>query len=190
MSAFSRNAAERRIVRNESRRLRIRSGPETAHGENPMTRSMIFASLLSASTAALSLPAQAQTARDLPLDRPATVNDVQMVCTGIGNGEEHNARWRSYPVKLEFVGGYGQYLADENVAIRSRGGAQLVDVRCDAPWIALRLAPGRYSASIDMPGARPKDIDFSTPDTGQHDVIVRYPNKMAGRDSDSQRVQS
>lgn len=154
-----------------------------------MTRSTILACLLSASAVALSLPVQAQTVRDLPLDRPASVNNVQVVCTGIGNGEEHNARWTNYPVKLEVVGGYGQYLADEDVVIKHFGGAQLINVRCDAPWVLMRLSRGHYSAAIDVRGAKPKNITFTASEDRQHDMIVRFPSKMAGREMSPARAQ-
>lgn len=153
-----------------------------------MTRSTILACVLTASAIALSLPVQAEAIRNLPLDQPATVNNVQLVCTGIGNGEEHNARWRNYPVKLQIVGGYGQYLAGEGVVVEGRGGAQLINVRCGAPWVLTRLAPGRYSAAIDMPGARPKNVFFTVSDTHQRDVIVRFPGKIAGREMRPSRV--
>jgi hypothetical protein len=154
-----------------------------------MTRSTILACILSASTIALSLPVQAEAIRDLPLDRPTSVNNVRLVCTGIGNGEEHNARWRNYPVKLQVVGGYGQYLADENVVVEGRDRAQLINVRCDAPWVLMRLAPGHYSAAIDVPGARPKNVIFTASDMHQRNLIVRFSSKMAGREMNPARPQ-
>ncbi len=154
-----------------------------------MTRLPILACFVSASAIALSLPVQAETIRDLPLDQPTSVNNVQLVCTGIGNSEEHNARWDSYPVKLEVVGGYGQYLADEDIVVGGLGGAQLINVRCDAPWVLMRLAPGRYSAAIDVSGAPPKDVNFTTSATHQRDLIVRFPSKTAGREMGPVRPQ-
>ena len=153
-----------------------------------MTRSATGVGFLYGAALALTLalPAQAETARDLPLDRPTHVNDLQVACTGVGDGAQNKTQWSRYPVKLEAVGGYGQYLADETVTIDGRDGAQMMRVRCDAPWVLMRLDPGHYAATVDVSGASSKHVRFMVPAEGQSEVIVRFPKMMAGRDMSKQ----
>ena len=121
-----------------------------------------------------SMIAQASTFTNLPLDRPTRVSGITTACTGIGQMEESNRRWQNYPVKLEAVNRHGQYLADEDVTLRGRNGDEILRVRCDAPWVLMRLQPGRYDAVVSVANARPKQIGFAVPRTGQRDVIVRF----------------
>lgn len=146
------------------------------------TSQRVLACLLPASGFLLcfGLAAQAQTAQPLPVDRPAQVNGIKAACTGIGNGEENEARWSHYPVKLEMVGGYGQWLGDENVTLT--GGRTDVSVHCSGPWVLMGLQPGHYRATITVPNAPPKDVAFTVPREGQRDVIVRFHDRMSGQE--------
>lgn len=150
-----------------------------------MTRANILISVLatSALAALFAGPVQAAVNWALPLDRATDVNNIQFACTGVGGHERQEARWKDYSVKLETVGGYGQYLADEDITVKGRNGDPLLSVKCDAPWVLLRLKPGRYAATIVLPGAPPRQVDFTAPTGGQRDVIVRFPGAMAGRET-------
>lgn len=57
--------------------------------------------------------------RQLPIDRSANVSGTDIACTGIGFGEERDARWKTYTVKLESVDARGQYLGNENLTLRN-----------------------------------------------------------------------
>jgi len=133
-------------------------------------------------TCALAMPAKGVSIDTLPIDRPMTVSNVEFACTGVGDREQHDARWDRYPVKLEAVGGYGQYLAGEEVTLGGADGAASIHVRCGAPWVLMRLAPGRYAATVGVPGANTKHVAFTVPVEGQRRIIVRFPSKTAGRE--------
>ncbi|MGD0193084.1 MAG: hypothetical protein ABSD74_20295 [Rhizomicrobium sp.] len=118
----------------------------------------------------------------LPIDHPTQVSGVETACTGIGDREEQESRWKAYPVKFEAVGGYGQWLADENVTVRSRGGATDVSVRCNAPWLLMRLKPGRYDVTMQVPNTTAQEKAITVSAHGQRDVIMRFKSYMAGRE--------
>ncbi|HTQ13335.1 MAG TPA: hypothetical protein VMH86_05605 [Rhizomicrobium sp.] len=119
----------------------------------------------------------------LPIDRVAYRNNVGFVCTGIGNADERSGRWSAYPVKLEAVGGYGQWLAGEHVTLTREDGTQVAQVRCDAPWVLMKLDSGRYRATVDVAGAPRKTVSFTVPASGQRDIVVRFRSKMRGEES-------
>ena len=149
-----------------------------------MTKSNRIAILLSASALSLGVGAQAQanTVQSLTIDQPTRVNNIALKCTGVGLNDRKRAQPIGYSVKLEAVGGYGQYLANEDVTLRSGAGAKLLDVTCNAPLVMIKLDPGRYSADVQVPGAGVKDVRFAVSDHGVRDVYVRFPRKMAGRE--------
>lgn len=120
--------------------------------------------------------------RELPVDRLANVSGVTVACTGIGQGEEAEARWNAYPVRLQAVGAYGQYLGDVNLTLRNCDGSQFLDVGCAGPWMMLQLQPGRYSGTMTAPGTYAHHLWFSAPKHGQRDIIVRFLSKTTGRE--------
>jgi len=120
-----------------------------------------LAALLPASAFLLcfGMAAQAQNTERLPVDRPTQVDGIKAACTGIGNGEEEETRWTGYPFKLETVGGYGQWLGDQDVTVHGNGTD--ISVHCAGPWLLMGLQPGRYEATVA-------------------DVIVRFHEKTTG----------
>ncbi len=147
------------------------------------TKTIVAALSASALGLCFAMPAHAQSIRDLPLNQPTDVNNVQLACTGLGDREEQNARWDSYPVKLETVGDHGEYLAGEKVTLRGHDG-QMIKVKCDAPWVLMKLEPGRYSATVQSPNGAIKKISVRVPDNrAQRDVIVRFPQQSARNDN-------
>lgn len=161
---------------------------------NPFTSRrtvMKLRSNLSVATAAFvtaigaGLPANAAPARHLAIDQPTTINDVGLDCTRVGSDDAHPNIWRNYSVKLETVGGYGQYLANEAVSVRDEHGHGLFKIDCRAPWLMMKLNPGRYAASVDVRGAGVRDISFTAPKMGQRRVIARFDNMMKGREASS-----
>ena len=153
-----------------------------------MKRSKLVTGALVLCSVSFADPALAASVRNLPIDRPQQIDNIQLACTGVGSREQHNPDWNNYAVKLETVGGYGQYLADERVSLRGRNGTVLADARCGAPWLVMQLDPGRYSATVDVAGATTKHVSFTAPARGQRDVIVRFPSKMEGRERDRAHV--
>lgn len=139
---------------------------------------------------ALTTPARAVPIESLPIDKPMMVSNIEFACTGVGDREQHDVRWNKYPVKLEAVGGYGQYLGREELTLNGVDGAAPIRVKCEAPWVLMRLRPGHYSASIEVPGAIEKHVVFAVPAKGQRGIVVRFPSKTAGRDVDRVRGRS
>lgn len=147
-----------------------------------MKRSKFITGAMVLSAVSLADPAFAASVQSLPLDQPQTIDNIRLACTGVGSREQHNPDWKKYAVKLETVGGYGQYLADENISLRGKNSTVLIRAACDAPWLVMQLDPGRYSATVEVAGAASKHVSFTAPARGQRDVIVRFPSKMAGRE--------
>jgi hypothetical protein len=145
----------------------------------------VLAVLLPVSAFALcvGLAAQASTVQTLPVDRSTQIRGIDAACTGVGQSDEHENPWNNYPVKLEMVKPYGQYLEDEVVTLRERNAGELLRVRCDAPWVLMRLSPGRYRATVRVPNMAAKEIAFTVPQQGRRDVIVRFPNQVAGKET-------
>lgn len=142
----------------------------------------ILAAMLPVSAFALcfGMAAQAQTPQRLPVDRPSQIDGIKAACTGIGDREENEARWSSYPVKIETVGNYGQWLGDQDVTVQGRG--RNIAVHCAGPWLLMGLQPGRYEATVAVPDSAPRHVNFSVPREGQSDVVVRFTDRASGRE--------
>src|SRR3954447_2293827 len=125
------------------------------------------------STLSLAWPVSAD---PLAMDNPTTINGVEVVCTGIGSGQD-DPRWASYPIRVEFSNGGAQYLAGAHVTLRS-GAAELASFDCSGSWVLFRLKPGNYkvSASLtDQPGSGERSTTFSPPASGQKRVVIQFP---------------
>jgi hypothetical protein len=147
-----------------------------------MTHMKFVAALASASLLSFAAQAAVNTPQTLPVDKPTTVNNIGLDCMGVGTRDRDRSLVKDYSVRLETVGGYGQYLASDDITLRNRHGQKLLNVTCDAPWLMIKLDPGRYDASVAVPGATPRDVWFAASDRGMHEVYVRFPGKMAGRE--------
>ena len=116
----------------------------------------------------------------IPVDQVSTVNGVETVCSGIGKGDETSPPSNGYPVKFEMVGGYGQWLGNERLTI-SGNGMQDISVQCSGPWVLMKLNPGNYSVTADVPGAGSKTQKVTVPATGTREVIFRFTNLQQGQ---------
>lgn len=110
----------------------------------------------------------------MPIDQETSINGIQAACTGVGDMAENRARWNSYPVKLVVAGNRGQFYAGEHVSISSRNGRHVAEMTCNGPWVLMRLQPGNYRATVDLPGHGTKQISFTAPARGQHEVTVHF----------------
>ena len=128
-------------------------------------------SLIVAFSAGLGAAAQADT---VAMDTPITLNGVDAACTGIADSKA-DPRWKTYPVRVEFSNGGGQYLAGAHVSL-AKGGKVLAELDCQAPWVLLRLPPGSYSVTGTMLNstAKPRTAKFSPPKTGQKRVVLQF----------------
>lgn len=104
-----------------------------------------FVSLLAATASA-----QEKT-QPFPIDTPMTMRAVEAACTGITLDARENPLWADYPLRIEFVGANGEYLADAQVTL-SKGDEALAAVNCAAPWVLFKVMPGAYSVSAEIGG--------------------------------------
>jgi len=148
----------------------------TSHARSDFRTALLAALMVSGSVcAALAAPVP------LPMEKATDVNGITATCTGAGSNDRRKADAKAYPLKLEFVGGYGQYLGQETVDVASRGGHRIVSVSCSEPWVLMRLTPGRYRISADVPGGMLKTRWVHvTASNAQRRVIFRYPSFMDG----------
>lgn len=112
----------------------------------------------------------------IPVDAETSVNGVPVACTGIGQVRD-DPRWLAYPVRVEFSDGRNAYLAGEVVQVRAKDGRPLLNAECDAPWLLLKLPPGRYTVEARIPGssARPRSAQVTPPAHGQIRVVLQFP---------------
>ena len=129
--------------------------------------------MVAAALAAIpSEPILAQAER-LRFDTPTTVNNVEVVCTGIGLSSRQDPRWGAYPLKVEVAGADGQYLGNVRIAFE-RAGQGVAELACGGPWILARLEPGSYSVTAAIDGASTSS-SVNVPATGQARLILRFP---------------
>jgi hypothetical protein len=83
-------------------------------------------------------------------DTPATMNGVETVCTGVGSAKD-DPRWRAYPIKIVLATAGGANLANAHITL-SKGGKDVVQTDCDAPWILFKAPAGSYTATATMIG--------------------------------------
>ena len=122
------------------------------------------------------------TPQTLLLDKPTSIKNIGLDCMGVGSRDRERSLAKKYSVRLETVGGYGQYLANADITLKDRHDQPLFSVKCDAPWLMIKLDPGRYGASVVVPGAAPRNVWFAASANGLHNVYVRFPHKMAGQE--------
>jgi len=121
----------------------------------------------------MTAPTAAQTL--LPVNEPTSVNGVTAVCTGIGSDQDAHPEWQAFPLKIVVVGKEGQYLADADITL-AQGKKTVAAMHCDAPWVLVKLAPGRYRVSASHNG----EVVVQTataPAKGQGSVILRFANR-------------
>jgi len=119
---------------------------------------------------------QAQSELNMPQDSPMMVAGIDAACTGIAESAE-DPRWAAYPTRIEFAGGYNQWLIGARVTVASEASDALFTVRCGAPWLLLKLEPGRYRVTAELlyNQAAPQSATISPPATGQQRFVFRFP---------------
>jgi len=110
----------------------------------------------------------------MPIDQETSVNGIQAACTGVGDQQENNARWSAYPVKVVVSGTDHQFFSGETVRITGSDGQQVAQMTCNGPWVLMKLQPGAYHATVDLPGHGTKSVAFTAPQSGQREVNVIY----------------
>ena len=112
----------------------------------------------------------------IPLDGEQVVGDVSVGCTGIGQ-EKDNPRWKAYSIRVEAANPAGDLLANMEIILSGKGGAEIARVTCEGPWIMLKPAPGTYKLEGWLPGGGLKHqiTSVTPPASGQRIVTLDFP---------------
>jgi len=107
-------------------------------------------------------------------DTPTSINGVDTVCTGVGSAKD-DPRWKGYPVKIVLATTGGADLANAHISL-SKGGQQLVETDCDAPWVLFKAPAGQYTATATLIGGsgQSHSASFSAPGSGQKVVTIIF----------------
>jgi hypothetical protein len=120
------------------------------------------------------LAADAEGPVRLRLDQPETMRNIEAVCTGIGTESREDPRWAAYPLRIEVAGQGGQLLGDVQLTVM-KAGQPLISVRCNGPWLLLRLDPGAYRITGEFE-TRMAAANANVPARGQGRVTLRFPD--------------
>jgi hypothetical protein len=124
--------------------------------------------------AMLASVANAQDTRtpSFPVDQPMSMRAIEAVCTGITSDARADPRWAAYPLRIEFVGAGGEFLADAQVTL-SKGDEALAAVNCSGSWVLFKVMPGAYSVSAEIAGVT-KTSRVTVGANGQARVVLRF----------------
>ena len=120
--------------------------------------------------AAQLLAAGAQAITDPELD----YRGLRYACTGLAAESRDDPRWQGYSTKLVFATASGSYLANINVTIVDDTDLIVLEAHCDAPWLMIDLAPGRYRVEAIARQSIGKSFDLTVPSGRQIEYTVRY----------------
>jgi hypothetical protein len=123
-------------------------------------------------------------ADNVAIDQTMTIAGMETACTGVGLEAREDAKWKSWPLLIEFVGKEGQMLGDSTVTVSGNG--HDVAMHCAGPWSLMKLPAGSYHISADVAEGGHKEMNVKVPASGQTHLTVRYPN--AGGAESSERV--
>jgi hypothetical protein len=142
-------------------------------------RSNIQAAAAVIAAAAVLAPAMLASAEPVavPIDGEASINGIGVGCTGVGESKL-DPKWIAYPVRVEFSDASNAYLANEVLTVQNAGGAELISVFCEGPWILLKLAPGTYRIEGRVQGtdAKTETATLRPPSHGQMRVVLKFPD--------------
>jgi hypothetical protein len=112
----------------------------------------------------------------VPLDDTVNVGGVDVACTGIGQ-TKNDPKWLAFPVRVEFARANGDYLANETLTVSQGGGAPMLTVACEGPWVLLKLPAGEYrlEGRSSEPGTQPVVQTARAPAQGQARVVMTFP---------------
>ncbi len=108
-------------------------------------------------------------------DTPTTIKGDETVCTGVGSAKD-DPRWSGYPVKIVLATASGANLANAHITL-SKGGKDVMQTECDAPWILVKAPAGSYTATATMIGGsgQSRSADFTTTGSGaQKEITITF----------------
>jgi len=137
-------------------------------------------------TSALAI-APALAVDNIALDQTMTIHGLEVACTGVGLEAREDAKWKSWPMLIEFVGKAGQMLGDTTVVTVS-GNGKNVAAHCEGPWILMKLPAGTYHVSADVAEGGHKEANVKVPASGQMHFTMRFPNAGGEVSKPAERV--
>jgi len=121
--------------------------------------------------------AYAHHATEVGLDQTASVNGINVMCTGAGLDARHEAMMIAFPLRMEIAGKHGQYLGDQIVELSGGNiGGNEIAVYCLGPWVLFDVPAGQYTATTFAGHGGPSKtatIDVGGPD--QDRVVMSFP---------------
>jgi hypothetical protein len=112
------------------------------------------------------------------MDSPIMIDGISTVCTGIGDGAQNDARWASYPIRIEFSNRAAQYLSGAHVVLSNASGKALSAFDCAGAWVLLKVPAGNYKVTANLlwnQGGGVRSATFSPPESGQKRVVLQFP---------------
>jgi hypothetical protein len=99
----------------------------------------------------------------LPVDAATTINGVELACTGVGQTREE-ARWRAYPIRVEFSNARNEYLVGGAITLR-RGGPGTAQRQLRRAVDPAAASQGSLSGGRPHPGLRRRRPERAVPVT-------------------------
>ena len=116
------------------------------------------------------------------MNRPVTMTGFTVACTGIGEDQQNNPLWATYPVRVEFTNQQGQYTAGAEVTLAKPDGQVMAQFRCPATWVLFNNLPaGTYKVTATVapgPGGT-ESAEFQPPRSGQRRMALRFSSPAA-----------
>jgi hypothetical protein len=111
-----------------------------------------------------------------PMDTPMRMRAIEAVCTGVGEDARSDPRWSRYPLRVEVVGGKGEYVGEAQVMV-GKDDEALASVNCGGPWVLFALPPGIYTVTAEHAGTSRSSKANVNP-SGQARVVLRFPSEQ------------
>lgn len=109
------------------------------------------------------------------------IGTMDVACTQGGVAARTPAGFKTYPVSLQLLGGYGQKLGGGIVTVLRDGGLGVASAACASSDIRMRLPPGHYTAVIDLTDGPTKSVSFDVASAeSRKRIVVHFPAVMAG----------
>ncbi|WP_338618988.1 carboxypeptidase-like regulatory domain-containing protein [Pigmentiphaga sp. CHJ604] len=102
-------------------------------------------------------------------------NGVAYATGGVGQDESSAMRGmaKDYSLRMLAAAKSGEYVADVRVTIRDSGGAEVLSVTTQGPYLLARLAPGAYRIDAEY-GSAKQSRQVRIPASGRADVSFYF----------------
>jgi hypothetical protein len=107
---------------------------------------------------------------------------MSATCAGLGGRSPQNVDWRNYPLRVEVEGSHGQYLGGESVTVTSAMSKEMLGVSCSAPWVLMKLPPGPYDATAQVPSGASETRRVLVPASGSSELVFRFSEAQSAKE--------